>query len=164
MKIPKLVCAGHDSPRRGFTLVEAMVATGVIGLIFVALYSGLAWGISTIRMSRENLRATQLLAEKMDTFRLYTWSQLLDDKFIPNTFTASYSPTSSTNSQGVVYSGKITIDKLDKKPEKDIFDKVNYQDDMRKVTIQLDWQSGNISRSRTLSTYVARYGLQNYVY
>ena len=148
----------------GFTLIEAVVATGVIGLIFVALYSGLAWGISTIRMSRENLRATQLLAEKMDALRLYTWSQVTDGKFIPKTFTASYSPASSTNSQGVVYSGAISIDTLDKGPDKDVFKTVNYKDSMRRVTIQLNWQSGNISRSRALSTYVTQNGLQSYAY
>ena len=140
------------------------MATGIVGLVFVALYSGLAWGISTIRFSRENLRATQILAEKMDTFRLYTWSQVTDPKFIPNTFTAMYSPTSATNSQGVVYSATVSIDTLDKAPEKQTFNSVNYQDDMRKVTVQLNWTTGNIPRTRSLSTYVARYGLQNYVY
>ena len=147
----------------GFTLVEAVVASGVIGIILVALYSGLAYGVSTIRMSRENLRATQILAEKMDTFRLYSWTQLNDGNFIPKSFTNSYAPA-TTNSQGAIYIGTVTIDTLDKNLESALFQNVNYKDDIRKATIQVTWQTGNITRTRTISTYLARYGLHNNVY
>lgn len=150
--------------RAGFTLLEAVVSVAITGFIFVALYSGLTYGTGTIRMSRENLRATQLLSEKMDTFRLYTWSQITDDKFIPDTFTAAYSPNGGTNNQGVIYSGTIKIDKMDKDPDKDVFKDLNYADDMRRVTVTLTWKTGSITRTRTLSTLIARYGLQNYVF
>jgi prepilin-type N-terminal cleavage/methylation domain-containing protein len=157
-------CKRRSRALAAFTLMEVMVASGVIGVIFVALYSGLAYGISSIRLSRENLRATQILAEKMDTFRLYTWSQITNGSFIPNGFTASYSPGSAAASQGPVYAGLVSIDTLDQAPDKQAFNGANYTDDMRKVTVTVNWQTGSIPRTRTLSTYVGRCGLQTYVY
>ena len=40
----------------------------------------------------------------------------------------------------------------------------SYADDVRLVTVSLNWTNGGLSRSRSMSTYVARYGLQNFVY
>ena len=39
-----------------------------------------------------------------------------------------------------------------------------YSGDMRAVTIALSWTSGDVLRSRSMTTFVSRYGLQNYVY
>jgi hypothetical protein len=35
---------------------------------------------------------------------------------------------------------------------------------MKKITITVTWASGAVLRNRTLSTYVSRNGLQNYIY
>ena len=139
-----------------FSLVEVMIGLAIVGVTFVSLYGGMTYGFSSVRMSLENLRATQILVEKMETIRLYTWSQVTDNNFIPKTFQASYSPTSVTNRQGVVYAGTVDISKPNLSS--------NYDQDTRVVTITLSWKTGTVPRTRTLSTLVAQNGIQNYIY
>ena len=40
----------------------------------------------------------------------------------------------------------------------------SYSSDMRAVTVTLTWTSAGVPRSRTLTTFVARNGLQNYIF
>ena len=40
----------------------------------------------------------------------------------------------------------------------------SYSDDMKMAVITLNWQTGSLQRSRSFTTYIARNGLQNYIY
>ena len=40
----------------------------------------------------------------------------------------------------------------------------SYAGDMRRLTVRVDWPDGTTNRTRNMSTYVARNGLQNYVW
>ena len=40
----------------------------------------------------------------------------------------------------------------------------SYANNLRAIQINLTWTSGNITRTRQMTSYVSRYGLQNYVY
>lgn len=141
-----------------FTLIEVIVCMAVIGVVFVALYGGMAWGYTTIKMARENLRATQILVEKMEEMRVYTWDQITAGNFIPKTFTASYYPSgSTTNAQGIVYSGTVDVN-----TRLNLHN--NYDDQMALITVTLNWTTGKLNRTRSVSTIASRYGLQNYLY
>jgi hypothetical protein len=131
---------------------------GVIGVLMMALYAGMTSATFSVRLARENLRATEVMLEKMEGLRLYNWDQLLATNYVPTEFTASYYDNGSTNGTGVgiTYSGKVTISPF---PHADR----NYSNDMRKVTVTVNWTTGGIERSRTLDTYVAKHGIQNYV-
>ena len=48
----------------GFSLVEAVMAMVIRGITVVALLSGVTSGMLTMRMARENLRATQIMVER----------------------------------------------------------------------------------------------------
>jgi len=144
-----------EQPVAAFTLVETVFAMALGMVMFLALYSALAMGFSVIKMARENTRATQILVEKMETIRLYTWDQLNSNGFIVTNFTVPYYPMDPVN-PGVIYTGKITI--------ANVPFSTSYAPDMKKVKVQLNWCTGKMPRSRATSTYVSRYGLQNYVY
>ena len=139
-----------------FTLIEVIVCMAIVGVVFVSLYGGMAFGYSTVALARENLRATQILVEKMEVIRLYNWDQITSGTNVPTTFTAAYYPDGTTNQQGVTYSGTVGISKYALKN--------NYDDNMRLITVGLTWTTGNLERSRTLSTTYSRYGMQNYSY
>ena len=139
----------------GFTLLEGVVGIGLMGILIVCLYTGMTTGFSTVRLARENLRATQVIQEKFETLRLYTWDQINDPNFIPPTFNASLYTGNGQTDQSA-YKGKVKITRSG------IADA--YADDLRLVTIEVNWTSGTMPRTRTMSSFVARYGMQNYIY
>jgi type II secretory pathway pseudopilin PulG len=144
----------HERSRfAAFTLIEGMIGVAVMGVVFVSLYTGMASGFQSIRTAQENLRATQVMTEKFEAIRLYNWEQVNTPGFIPDTFTAKYAPNASN--PGITYNGTIRISPMGPEP---------YTTDMRMVTVVLTWQSGPRTNTRVLTSYVGRYGLQNYVY
>ncbi|MBN2506529.1 MAG: prepilin-type N-terminal cleavage/methylation domain-containing protein [Verrucomicrobia bacterium] len=147
----------HTARRRaqaGFSLAEVAVGMGLLATLMGALFSSFTSGFFTIQMARENLRATQILLEKVETIRLYSWSQMNTPGFIPATFTAAYDPN-STNS-GLIYRGTMTITNAPITG--------SYANDVKQFTVRIDWNSGSLPRTREFTTFVARNGLQNYIY
>jgi prepilin-type N-terminal cleavage/methylation domain-containing protein len=141
-----------------FTLIEVMAAVAIIGIEFVSLYVGMTQGFGIIQIARENLRAAQILQEKMETIRLYTWSQVTSNGFIPTNFQATFYPAGSRTNQGVVYNGTLTI------TDSPISSTTGYNTDLKLVLVQLNWTSGNVLRQREMRTMVSHYGLHNYIY
>src|SRR5215204_845919 len=124
---------------RAFTLVEATISMGVLGLVLSILYNGIMAGFFTVRMGRENLRATQIMLEKAETLRLYSWSQITNSAYIHTNFTVSYDPN-STSGKGAIYSGIIEIEPADIGAD--------YGADMKRVTITVNWKTGGLQRTR----------------
>ena len=77
---------------RAFTLVEVLMATSITTITLIGLLGGISYGFSEIKLSRESLRATQVILEKMEGIRLYTFDQLTSSNMVPATFTAAYYP------------------------------------------------------------------------
>jgi prepilin-type N-terminal cleavage/methylation domain-containing protein len=143
----------------GFSLVEVVVAIAILGVGIVALYASLLNGFRVAQLSRENLRATQVMVELMDTLRLYSWDQITDPKFTPKHFDVDYDPIGATNGGGGLFTYSCTMNV--KKGPKD----VEYGDNMKTVTLDIEWQNGSrVKRTRTFVTYVTRNGLQSYIY
>jgi type II secretory pathway pseudopilin PulG len=157
----KIKLASRSSLRRklaAFSLLEATVGMGVIGAVVGAMLTGITTGTFTMRMARENLRATQIMLEKVETIRLYNWDQVTTN-FIPASFTNTYDPQSVAGSQGLQYIGTLTISPVDP----NLFSS-SYSNQMRLVTVHLAWQTGGLQRSRDFTSYIAQNGLQDYIY
>src|SRR5438046_2231149 len=91
-----------------FSLIETLVAVALVGVVLVSLYTGISNGFAFAKVTRENLRATQILQEKMETIRLYTWEQLSTPGYVPTNFLEGFY-ASGTNSGGLTYTGKVII-------------------------------------------------------
>jgi prepilin-type N-terminal cleavage/methylation domain-containing protein len=174
-----IVRKSASSRASGFSLVENIIGMVVIGIMVVALYAALTSGFNVEKLNREDLRATQLLIEKMDQLRVISWDQLLDPTIVPRTFQATFNPdetvalrtrphdmpSASTNGlakkasgASIVYSGSLSI-------TDPVNDTVGYTNEIKVVTVSLDWKSATgRPRSRSFTTYIARYGMQNYRY
>ena len=142
---------------QGFTFVEVMIAAALIGIMFMAFMGGFSTCFQNVQLDRENSRATQILLEKTELLRLYNWDQIVGNDtntFIPTNFTASFYP--DTNNGGFTYTGTVRIANA---PITE-----TYAADMRYITIGVSWQSGKVQRSRSMTSYVSKYGLQNYIY
>ncbi|MEO5802237.1 MAG: hypothetical protein ABIR24_01805 [Verrucomicrobiota bacterium] len=142
--------------RLAFTLIDAVVGMGVLGIVMISLFGSFTFGFSVVKLSRDELRATQLLQEKMETIRLYNWNQINQPNFVKRNFEAPL----GTNGP-VYFSGKVTI--LDNTSPKFPITQ-SYGNNMRLVNVSLEWTNNNVRRTRETSTFVSRYGLQNYVY
>ncbi len=154
MKIRQLLRIGKSRSEGGFSMIEATIGLGILGTVVGALLSGFTSGLFTMQMARENLRATQIMLERMETIRLYSWAQINETNFVAPTFYAKYDPNSAN--AGVTYRGTVSISPS----EMD----ATYKNNMRLVTVKLEWKTGNLSRAREFTSYVSRSGMQNYVY
>jgi hypothetical protein len=144
---------------QAFTLAEVMVSVCVMGVLLITLYGGLSFGFAQIQIAREDERATQIIAERMEVLRLLSWDQLVNlPGYVPTNFTASYSVANATNApaSSLIYTGSVVLANA---PISE-----NYSNDVRMIQISLAWRSENVTHQRTMSTFVSRYGLQNYVY
>ena len=142
-----------------FTLIEVMVSVGVTGVLLVSLYAGLTYGFAQIQISREEERATQILSEKMDVVRLFSWDQVVNRPgYIPAKFTAYDSVADAGNgpTSSVIYSGTVVVTNA---PVSE-----NYSNDLKMIMITLAWQSRGLTHRRNMTTFVSHYGMQNYVY
>jgi hypothetical protein len=133
----------------------------LIGITLVAMLGGLNWVVSCVQWAREGARATQLMEEKLDTLRLYSWDQLNTPGFISTNFVATFSTLENGSAapgqyNGPIYTGLVTIGSA---PLTEA-----YGSQMRLVTVNLQWSSGNRPRHTQMSTFVAQYGMQSFVY
>ncbi len=62
--------------RLGFTLVEAMVAMVVVGVVLTAAFSTVAQGVRTMERARDYTRVAQILQSEMEDLRTYSWADL----------------------------------------------------------------------------------------
>ena len=145
---------GRRKRLAAFSMVEVTVGMGVVATSMAALFSGFTTGFFTMQMARENLRATQIMIEKTETLRLYSWDQINTPGFIPAAFTNKYDPNSAN--QGLAYYGTLSVTNAPISS--------SYSNDIKLVTVTLNWTTGSLSRNRTLTTYIARNGLQSYIY
>jgi prepilin-type N-terminal cleavage/methylation domain-containing protein len=144
---------------RAFTLVEVMVSVGVIGTLLISLYAGLTFGFTQIQVSREEERATQILAERMEIVRLLSWDQVVNlPGYVPTNFLASDSVINPTNTPvgALMYTGSVQVTSA---PISEA-----YSNDLKMMVISLSWFSRGLTHQRSMRTFISRYGLHNYVY
>jgi hypothetical protein len=156
--LPRLAAANRAKQRAisGLTLIEVVIGVAVLAIVVVTLYTMLAGGFNMVQNNRDNLRATQILVNRMEGLRLFNWDQLIGGNMIPANFVESYAPSGGTNAPGTLYYGRMTISPVSLT--------ASYSSQMRLVTVNLNWTNGSMSHARSMSTYVSQYGVQNYVF
>src|SRR5215212_4277604 len=83
-----------------FTLPEAMIAVLIAAVMIGALYSCFTFGYGTVKLAREDLRATQILLQKLEILRLTSY------KSVKNSSSTDYFDPGAIN-KGTVY--KVTV-------------------------------------------------------
>jgi Tfp pilus assembly protein PilV len=154
MKLEHQITSRRSRLSSAFTLAEVLMGVLVISIVVVSLYTGVSSGFGLVKLAREDLRATQIMLQRLETLRLYSWSQVTNSTyFTTDNYAAYYDPAGqAAGSGGAVYTVSTT----------NTFD--TPLADMCRVTVQVSWVSGKINRRREMSTYVAKYGMQNYVF
>jgi Tfp pilus assembly protein PilV len=149
------------SSQSAFTFIEVMVGSVLMLLLFTSLFAGLTMGLTITQLSRENLRATQIMVDKMEGLRLYTWDQLTNAVYLKTSFTNYFYETNNielvnSSGNGITYTGTVAITAFPYT--------TTYSADCRLVTVNVGWFSGNVTHSRSMVTVYSQKGLQNYVY
>ena len=153
----------RDRRRRAYTIAEVLVGIVVLGILTVSLFGAFSSGLAVAQLTRENLRATQILTQKQEALRLLTWSQGANPALATTEFTDWYDPAGTSNdSSGACYHGFVSVSNAPAALPAD------YAGNVRMVTVTLYWtntihgSSNVLVRSRQAQTLVARYGAQNY--
>lgn len=146
--------------RSAFSLIEVVVAVSIILVVFLTIFGVLTSGLTMTKASRENLRATQIMLDKMEGIRLYNWDQVTNGTTLLGSFTNYFFETNnigtvSASGNGVSYTGLVSVAAT---PFSN-----SYSSSMRLISVQVGWVSGTY-HSRSMSTYVSQDGLENYVY
>jgi hypothetical protein len=142
---------------KGTTIAEVLMASALLVTVGAGILGSFRYGFFAMQLARENQRATQIVLEKVETIRLYSWDQVNSNGFVPSTFTDVYDPQAPAGNRGVTYNGSVLITNFPSG--------VSYSPNLRQFTVSLQWtNSQGLGRSRTLTTWVAKDGLQNYVY
>ena len=136
-----------------------MIGCAILGIMVVSLFGGISFGFSNITLARQNLRATQIALEKMEIVRMYSWEQVNSNGFVPRNFTAPFFPVtngSGDTNGGLIYYGSIFITNVTLS--------TTYENDMRRVSVTLNWTNRNVPQSLEMSTYVSQYGMLRHIY
>jgi type II secretory pathway pseudopilin PulG len=141
-----------------FTMIETIVATLLAAIMLPTLYAGLGAGFSFVRATRENLRATQVILQRMEAVRLSPYTAIQDPAAYPTNVTEYYCPSSQTNGNG----GTVYTVTYNCAPGPASLPP-SYRSNVVLVTVTAGWKAGNVQCSRSMQSYVARYGIQRYV-
>lgn len=165
MKIARL----SQSEQHAYTLTEVLIAVGVTAVMLGSFFVALSSSFEVTQRVRENLRATQILVQRVETVRLYTWDQLRNvgtNKMFQTNFSEYYDPYGATNGlgQGVVYYGTIQVSTN----PTTVLGNYSYAANVALVSVTLRWtnttQKTSLPHERQFQTLVARSGMQKYVY
>ena len=141
-----------------FTLVEVLFGALFLVILFTSYFAALNSGVYITRVSRENLRATEIMVSHLEGIRLFRWDQLTDTNLLPRTFTDYFSPNATNGQKGTVYSGTVTVSNPTMSPP------ATYSTNIYAITVQVQWTRGSVTYTRQMSGYQAMNGMQNYVY
>jgi type II secretory pathway pseudopilin PulG len=139
---------------KAFTLMEILVSMVIIFIMITSLYAGISGGFAIVEAARHNLRATELMIERFEAIRLISWDQLNTPGFISTAPFIEHYDFQNPNS--LSYTGTITVASGPTN--------LSYGDEMKTITVDISWVSSGITNNRQMVSYIARYGLQNYVY
>ena len=140
------------------TLVEVVVATAVLAIAVAGIVTSFGYGFYVTELARENQRATQILLENTETIRLYNWTQVNSNGFIPSTYTNVYDPQDPVH-PGITYYGTVSQAGFGNVT-------ASCQGKVVQFIFTLNWTNAlsRIPHTRTLATLVAQDGEQNYVW
>lgn len=131
-----------------------MVGCVILGITVAALCGGFSLGFRTIKLSQEEVRADQILMQKLESVRVYNWS-LITNNYIPTNFTTSFSTTTGAV-HGVTYDGTIKVVPFASATGE------TYTNTLRQVTASISWNSEGLTHTRTMMTLISQNGIQTY--
>jgi prepilin-type N-terminal cleavage/methylation domain-containing protein len=154
----------EERAESGFTLPEVMVSVVLVTIVVVSLYAGITQGFIIADVSRDNMRATQVMVNTMEVIRLYSWDQINSNGFIPTNYTISLYPTNriaGTALQASADGNRLASINIElSTPALG----TGYATKMKEIAMSVTWTNQGLVRTRSMRSFIAQEGLQTYVY
>jgi hypothetical protein len=135
----------------GATLAEVLVSAMVVSITAVSLYGSFFSGYALTRLSRDDIRATQIMLEKIEAVRLADWNALSNCPI-------HFRDTLENTGVGTVFTGVIST-----KPVPGLPNSAAYKNDICLLSVKVFWtnqaQRLPLIRQREMETAIARHGL-----
>lgn len=128
----------------------------ILGVTVAALCGGFSFGFNSIKLSQEEVRADQILVQKLESLRIYQFTNV-NSAYIPTNFTAYYSQSNAVH--GITYNGTIAISPF----VPSLVAPEAYSNTLKQVTASISWFSGGMNHTRTMMTLVSTNGICNFV-
>jgi hypothetical protein len=146
--------------------VEVVCAVFIAAIAATVLFAGFDNGFALLRTTREDMRATQILEQKTEAFRLFTWQQLTNAETPGLPFQEYYDPSGSANNKGTT--NWVTISTT--APATNLYTDpatAAYRTNLHLITITVVWTnyigSKPVVHSRQMQTLSALAGMQSYL-
>ncbi len=132
--------------QRGFTLVEVLVGTLLIAIVFTAAYGSYFTGLKMVDESRQETLASQIIQSEMEAMRTMSWNDLAD-----------------------LTSGMITPEEefVDQYADRfEVYRQIDVVNSLQKqITIWVSWTNGTGRTTYRCFTYIyTKNGLNDYYY
>jgi hypothetical protein len=131
-----------------------MVGFLLLGIVIAALFGGFSFGFNSIKLSQEEVRADQILVQKLESLRIYNFTNVING-YIPTNFSAYYSTSNAVN--GVTYNGTMSVTPFVPSAAGEV-----YSNTLRQVTASVSWFSEGMNHTRTMMTLVSTNGIATY--
>src|SRR5215471_5869740 len=127
--------------QQAYTLAEIVVTAFAFGIMAISLFSGFSSGYALMQLQRENLRATQIMVQKMETIRLMNWTQFNDtNNYLRVTFNDWFNPSgTNSGSAGAYYFGIVSTNAPSGINTVGGVANTDYSKSMRAITVTLFW-------------------------
>lgn len=147
---------GKRRSAAAFTLIEVMIAAGVMAVALVGMIQVVVSGSEMLDVARKQTIAMQIIHGQIDNIRLSDWSTV-NGYPASRTVTVSGSDQSTNISYGFVFGSNLTTVATDFTCTRTIS---TVRTDLKQVTFTVTW-TGNTGRTyrRTGSTYFGNNGL-----
>jgi hypothetical protein len=131
-----------------------MVGFLILGITVAALCGGFSFGFNSIKLSQEEVRADQILVQKLESLRIYNFTNVTSS-FIPTNFTAYYSTSNAVH--GITYNGTMSISPFVPSASGEA-----YSNTLKQVTASVSWFSEGMNHTRAMRTLVSTNGIATY--
>jgi Tfp pilus assembly protein PilV len=152
----------HDSrrSRRGFTIMEVMMATFVMAFGISTAIIALQTGFKSLDVARDSTLASQIMQSEIERLRLWPWNNTSTSAVdsiceLPSSETVSLTTMFASNAElAAKFAVTRTVTADSTRP-----------DDVRYITLNVTWKSyDGRTHTRSFTTMYAKNGLYDYYY
>ncbi len=147
---------GGASARRGFTLIEVVMATFVMAVGISASIVSLQFGFKALDNARNTTLASQIIQSEMERVRLLNWTAV-----------SALNERSQLDVSALFPADDVTADQIESRfsavrATADVADRAG---EMKEITVTVTWKGiDGVIHTRTTSTRYAKDGLNDYYY